>query len=77
MLDDGTVSDRKGNVVGFKNCIILFTSNIGSQNIIDLEGSQEEEDNKLMKDTVNDEMKARFKPGFLTRIESAVTFNSL
>ena len=77
ILDDGRVTDGKGNVVDFKNCIILFTSNIGSQNIIDLAGSQDEEDIKKMKDTINQEMKARFKPEFLNRIDSTVTFNSL
>jgi ATP-dependent Clp protease ATP-binding subunit ClpB len=77
MLDDGRITDGKGNVVDFKNTIILFTSNIGSSSIIDLAGSQDEEDTKLMKETVMEEMKARFKPEFLNRIDETVTFNSL
>jgi ATP-dependent Clp protease ATP-binding subunit ClpB len=71
------VTDGKGNTVDFKNCIILFTSNTGSHSIIDLAGSEDEEDVKLMKKTVAQEMKARFKPEFLNRIDETVTFNSL
>jgi len=77
MLDDGRVTDGKGNTVDFKNCIILFTSNIGSHSIIDLAGSEDEDDKKKMKETVMEEMKARFKPEFLNRIDETVTFNSL
>ena len=40
MLDDDRITDSKGRVVGFKNCVIIFTSNIGSQDIIELEGSE-------------------------------------
>jgi len=50
MLDDGRVTDSKGRVVDFKNCVIIFTSNIGSQDILDLEGEE-------MKEKVFDAMK--------------------
>ncbi len=53
MLDDGRVTDSKGRVVSFKNCVVIFTSNIGSQDIIDLEGV----DNDLMKVRVYNAMK--------------------
>ena len=43
MLDDGRVTDSKGRVVDFKNCVIIFTSNIGSQDIIDLQGTDQDE----------------------------------
>lgn len=36
LLDDGRVTDSKGNVVNFCNCVIIFTSNVGSQNILDV-----------------------------------------
>lgn len=36
LLDDGRITDSKGNVVNFCNCIIIFTSNVGSQNILDV-----------------------------------------
>jgi ATP-dependent Clp protease ATP-binding subunit ClpB len=72
MLDDGRVTDSKGRVVDFKNCVIIFTSNIGSQDIIDLEGDQD-----LMKERVFKAMKENFKPEFLNRIDDTVIFNSL
>ena len=53
MLDDGRLTDSKGRVVDFKNCVIIFTSNIGSQDILDLEGK----DPDLMKMRVYNAMK--------------------
>merc|ERR1712127_905521 len=47
-LDDGRVTDSKGRVVDFKNCVIIFTSNIGSQDIIELKG----QDDELMRERV-------------------------
>merc|ERR1712078_528651 len=64
MLDDGRVTDSKGRIVDFKNCVIIFTSNIGSQDIIDLQGTDQEE----MKVRVYNAMKEHFKPEFLNRI---------
>jgi ATP-dependent Clp protease ATP-binding subunit ClpB len=73
MLDDGQVTDSKGRKVDFKNCVIIFTSNIGSQDIIELNGLN----NELMKERVNQAMKDNFKPEFLNRIDDTVIFNSL
>jgi len=73
MLDDGQVTDSKGRKVDFKNCVIIFTSNIGSQDIIELNGAN----NELMKERVNQAMKDNFKPEFLNRIDDTVIFNSL
>ena len=73
LLDDGRVTDSKGRVVDFKNCVVIFTSNVGSQDIIDLEGS----DREIMKQRVNDAMKAQFKPEFLNRVDDQVIFSSL
>ena len=53
MLDDGRLTDSKGRHVDFKNCVIIFTSNIGSQDILDLNGS----DQDLMKERVFNAMK--------------------
>lgn len=73
MLDDGRLTDSKGRNVDFKNCVIIFTSNIGSQDIIELGGT----DNELMKERVEKAMKDNFKPEFLNRIDDTVIFNSL
>lgn len=66
ILDDGRLTDAQGTTVDFKNTIIIMTSNLGSQEI--LEGHIEEVDNLLRK---------TFKPEFLNRIDEIITFNSL
>ena len=70
VLDDGRITDSKGNVVSFKNTIIIMTSNIGSQYL--LQGNNEE-----TRKEVELELKAHFKPEFLNRIDETVMFNSL
>lgn len=73
MLDDGRVTDSKGNIVNFRNTVIIFTSNIGSQDILDLNGSNRE----LMRERVDQAMRDHFKPEFLNRLDETVIFNSL
>lgn len=75
LLDDGQVTDSKGTKVDFKNCIVIFTSNIGSQDIIDLGGA--DGDQALMKERVGNAMRNHFRPEFLNRIDENVIFNSL
>ena len=70
VLDDGRITDSKGNTVSFKNTIIIMTSNIGSQYL--LEGNNEE-NRKLVKE----ELKAHFKPEFLNRIDEIIVFHAL
>ena len=70
VLDDGRITDSKGNTVSFKNTIIIMTSNIGSQYL--LEGNNEEN-----RQHVKEELKVHFKPEFLNRIDEIVMFNSL
>lgn len=72
MLDDGRVTDSKGTVVNFRNTVIIFTSNIGSQDILDLGDDQD-----LMRERVDKAMRDHFKPEFLNRIDENVIFNSL
>ena len=69
-MDDGHLTDGQGNVINFKNTIIIMTSNIGSQYL--LEGNNEEN-----RQHVKEELKAHFKPEFLNRIDEIVMFNSL
>ena len=66
ILDDGRITDNHGKLVDFKNTIIIMTSNIGSDLI--LEGKMQE---------VKDELKHYFKPEFLNRIDEIITFNYL
>jgi ATP-dependent Clp protease ATP-binding subunit ClpB len=77
ILDDGRVTDSRGNVVNFKNTVIIFTSNVGSQDILDLGGSSDPADQEIMKDRVRAAMKDKFRPEFLNRIDEEVIFNSL
>jgi ATP-dependent Clp protease ATP-binding subunit ClpB len=70
VLDDGRLTDSQGRVVDFKNTIIIMTSNIGSQYLLD---GNTPENRKL----VEGELKAHFKPEFLNRIDDIVYFNSL
>jgi len=71
VLDDGRLTDNKGVTVDFKNTIIIMTSNIASDKIMQL-GDVPELDSVIM-----DELKQRFKPEFLNRLDDIVRFNPL
>jgi len=75
ILDDGRVTDSQGHTVDFKNSIIIMTSNIGSQYILDIAGddSQYEE----MRRRVLEVMQANFRPEFLNRVDETIIFHSL
>lgn len=73
ILDDGRLTDGQGRTVDFRNTVLVMTSNIGSQHIIDLETSEKEE----MRRRVTDALRAHFKPEFLNRIDDVVIFDSL
>jgi len=76
LLDDGRLTDSKGNAVNFRNTICIFTSNIGSQDILDLDGDSDEAKAEMRK-RVSAAMKDHFRPEFLNRIDEHVVFNSL
>ncbi|HEY9742162.1 MAG TPA: ATP-dependent chaperone ClpB [Coleofasciculaceae cyanobacterium] len=75
ILDDGRVTDAQGHAVDFKNSVIIMTSNIGSQYILDIAGddSQYEE----MRSRVMDSMRTSFRPEFLNRIDEVIIFHAL
>ena len=73
ILDDGRLTDNKGKTVDFKNTIIIMTSNIGSSYL--LEAS--EDINDEARDLVMNEMKRRFKPEFLNRVDDIIMFKPL
>merc|ERR1712078_77242 len=77
LLDDGRLTDSKGNAVNFRNTLVVFTSNVGSQDILDLDGDGSSTEKEMLKERVSDAMKARFKPEFLNRIDEHVIFNRL
>jgi ATP-dependent Clp protease ATP-binding subunit ClpB len=75
ILDDGRVTDAQGHTVDFKNSIIIMTSNIGSQYILDVAGddSQYEE----MRSRVLEALRASFRPEFLNRVDEMIIFHGL
>ena len=75
ILDDGRLTDNKGKTVDFKNTIIIMTSNIGSQYL--LENQVDGKVSEQAKDLVMGEMKARFKPEFLNRVDDIIMFRPL
>ena len=76
VLDDGRVTDSQGRTVDFKNTIIILTSNLGSVHI--LEGIQENgEISKEAIDSVNNLLKASFRPEFLNRLDEIVFYKPL
>ena len=76
LLDDGRLTDNQGRTVDFKNTIVIMTSNIGSNYLIDgirSDGTVDEE----VKQKVEDETKKYFRPEFLNRIDEIVVFSPL
>jgi ATP-dependent Clp protease ATP-binding subunit ClpB len=71
ILDDGRLTDGQGRVVDFKNVIIIMTSNLGSDLILEADKTTE------IKDALQELLKQRFRPEFLNRIDETVIFNRL
>ena len=68
ILDDGRITDGHGRTVDFKNTIIIMTSNIGSECVLD---------GKVDESIINNELKNHFRPEFLNRIDEIIIFNAL
>ncbi|MDG2615742.1 ATP-dependent chaperone ClpB [Thermoleptolyngbya sichuanensis XZ-Cy5] len=75
ILDDGRVTDSQGRTVDFKNTIIIMTSNIGSQYILDVAGDNSRYDE--MRGRVIEAMRSHFRPEFLNRVDEFIIFHSL
>ncbi|MEH2106935.1 ATP-dependent chaperone ClpB [Nostoc sp.] len=75
ILDDGRVTDAQGHKVDFKNAIIIMTSNIGSQYILDVAGDNNHYDE--MRRRVMEAMRNSFRPEFLNRIDEIIIFHGL
>ena len=73
ILDDGRLTDGQGRTVDFKNVVLILTSNLGSQAIVELGEAQREE----MERRVNEALRAHFKPEFLNRVDEVVIFRQL
>lgn len=79
IFDDGRLTDSKGRTVDFKNTIIILTSNIGSDIILEntLSAMLSPLDKDKMKERVMEVMRSRFKPEFLNRIDEIIFFEGL
>ncbi|NHJ22465.1 MAG: ATP-dependent chaperone ClpB [Candidatus Lokiarchaeota archaeon] len=73
ILDDGRLTDGQGRTVDFKNTIIIMTSNVGSQFILESRSQDEEKNTEMLQNV----LKQYFKPEFLNRIDEIVIFNFL
>ena len=83
VLDDGHITDAKGRKVSFKNTILIMTSNVGAQRIVDPKklgfgaGDDAKKDYEDMKSGVMEEVKKLFKPEFINRIDEIMVFHTL
>ena len=75
ILDDGRVTDAQGHKVDFKNTIIIMTSNVGSQYILDVSGDDSRYEE--MRRRVTEAMRNSFRPEFLNRIDETIIFHVL
>jgi ATP-dependent Clp protease ATP-binding subunit ClpB len=75
LLDDGRLTDAHGRTVDFKNTVILLTSNLGSQHILEFQGLDEH--HAEMERLVLAEVQRHFRPEFLNRLDDMVVFHSL
>jgi ATP-dependent Clp protease ATP-binding subunit ClpB len=72
ILDDGRLTDSKGRTVDFKNTVLIMTSNLGSREIQEAEGDEDQ-----VREAVLEQLRANFKPEFLNRIDDIVIFHQL
>ena len=83
ILDEGNITDNTGRKIDFKNTVIIMTSNVGAQRIIEpkhlgfIADNNEEKNYESMKNNVMEEIKQLFKPELLNRIDEIIVFHSL
>ncbi|MGE5551378.1 MAG: ATP-dependent chaperone ClpB [Bacteroidota bacterium] len=77
ILDDGRLTDGQGRTVDFKNTIVIMTSNVGSNRILDYKGAYDGEGYERMKAAVLEEMRRVFRPEFLNRVDESIVFHAL
>ena len=75
VLDDGRITDSQGRVVDFRNTVIVMTSNIGSEHILNLAG--DDSDYEKMRQRVMQALRQHFRPEFLNRIDDLIIFHTL
>ncbi|MEO8635193.1 MAG: ATP-dependent chaperone ClpB [Gemmatimonadales bacterium] len=76
LLDDGRLTDSQGRVVDFRNTVVIMTSNIGSQLILEA-GEQSETSWMTVEAQVRDQLRHHFRPEFLNRVDEIIVFRQL
>ncbi|MBA2126420.1 ATP-dependent chaperone ClpB [Hyphomicrobium methylovorum] len=74
VLDDGRLTDGQGRTIDFKNTIVILTSNIGAEYLVN---QKEGEDTEAVRDEVMAEVRAKFRPEFLNRLDDIILFHRL
>ncbi|MEM7724806.1 MAG: ATP-dependent chaperone ClpB [Cyanobacteria bacterium P01_A01_bin.45] len=75
VLDDGRITDSQGRVVDFRNTVIVMTSNIGSEHILDISGDDSQYEK--MRNRVMEALRSHFRPEFVNRIDDLIIFHPL
>ncbi|AUT02456.1 ATP-dependent chaperone ClpB [Nostoc sp. CENA543] len=75
VLDDGRITDSQGRTVDFRNTVIVMTSNIGSEYILDVSGDDSQYE--IMRERVMDALRSHFRPEFLNRVDEKILFHTL
>ncbi|KYC39402.1 ATP-dependent chaperone ClpB [Scytonema hofmannii PCC 7110] len=75
VLDDGRITDSQGRTVDFRNAVIVMTSNIGSEHILDISG--DDANYEKMRNRVMDALRSHFRPEFLNRVDDIILFHTL
>jgi ATP-dependent Clp protease ATP-binding subunit ClpB len=75
VLDDGRITDSQGRTVDFRNTVIVMTSNIGSEYILDVSGDDSKYEK--MRSRVMDALRSHFRPEFLNRVDDIILFHTL
>ncbi|GLZ76391.1 ATPase AAA [Actinorhabdospora filicis] len=75
LLDDGRLTDNQGRTVDFSNTIVIMTSNVGAQRILDAQAAGQSVDS--LRDELMDALGQRFRPEFLNRIDEIIVFTGL
>ncbi|MBW4626257.1 MAG: ATP-dependent chaperone ClpB [Brasilonema octagenarum HA4186-MV1] len=75
VLDDGRITDSQGRTVDFRNTVIVMTSNIGSEHILDISG--DDANYEKMQNRVMHALRSHFRPEFLNRVDDTILFHTL
>jgi len=75
VLDDGRITDSQGRTVDFRNTVIVMTSNIGSEHILDISGDDSQHD--MMYKRITTSLRSHFRPEFLNRVDDIIIFHTL